>query len=182
MREISSTQFRFYNHISPASSSRSYESDVIDIFIDGAMSAIERIKSFFENFFNRLEHGTSSKIQEEFSYPTETSLQPFDFLYRLTIENSDEIINYLSRNNEIINSVLSGCRLAANNFDSDTQLSLELYSDPEYGDESLRLYVRQENYENEIMDKIDQIYNSYHKNLIGLSADFFVTTDFQLPH
>jgi len=181
MTEISSAQFTICNHIPPASGSRSYESDVINIFIEGAISAIKKIKDFLESFFNRPEYSTSSKVQEKFSYPTETSLKSFNFLNRLTIKNVDEIINFLSENNDIIVPVLHGCMLAVNNFDSDTQLSLELYSDPEYGDESLRLYVRQENYENEIMDKIDQIYNSYHKDLIGLSAEFFVTTDFQLP-
>ena len=181
MTEISSARFTICNHIPQASGSRSYESDVIDIFIDDAISASEKIRDFLESFFNRPEHSTSSKIQEEFSYPTETSLKSFNFLNRLTIKNADEIINFLSENNEIIVPVLHGCMLAASNFDSDTQLSLELYSDPEYGDESLRLYVRQENYDNKIMDKIDQIYNSYHKDLMGLSTDFFVTTDFQLP-
>jgi|GEM_PF-4579170 len=181
MTGVSSAQVTIWDPIHSKYSSLDYEPNTINILIDGATSALEKVKRFLESVSNRLEQSTSSIFQEGFSYSTETSLYSLNYLNRLTIKNVDYIISFLSRNNEIIVPVLYGCKLAADNFDLNTQLSLEIYSDPEYGDESLRLYVRQEDYEDEIMDKIDQIYKYYHKDLIGLSADFFVTTDFQPP-
>ena len=62
-----------------------------------------------------------------------------------------------------------------------TELSLELYHDPEIDDDHLTLYVRQEPYSERTRETIDEIGRAIRPVLRKASAWFSVTTDFRAP-
>ena len=73
------------------------------------------------------------------------------------------------------------CEETRNRFSLSTQLSLELYRDPEIDDQYLTLYVRQKKYEKNIMDIIEEIQSIYIDKLVDKIGYFLFTTDFQFP-
>ena len=60
-----------------------------------------------------------------------------------------------------------------------TQLSLEVYHDPEIEDEYLTLYVRQADYDEHVLSTIEDIRAGYEGELAGRSGWLLVTTDFR---
>jgi len=79
-------------------------------------------------------------------------------------------------------SVLSAaCGGALKEFGSSAQLSLQVYRDPEIEDEYLTLYVRQERYDDDLLDKIDNVCAQYRQQLSRTSGWLILTTDFRTP-
>ena len=72
-----------------------------------------------------------------------------------------EVIDYLVKHRDLYDITLLACLLAENTFGNNSQISLKLYHDPEISDEYLTLYIRQEDYDPEIIDKIDAISQEY---------------------
>jgi hypothetical protein len=66
-------------------------------------------------------------------------------------------------------------------FGSATELSLELYRDPEIDDRYLTLYLRQESYSSDFIDRIDAVCAEFHSRLETAEGYFLVTTDFRRP-
>jgi len=97
------------------------------------------------------------------------------------IPNPEEVKNYLYHYPDIADVVESACIETRNRFKPSTQLSLELYRDPEIDDEYLTLYIRQKEYDDNIMDIIEDIWLIYSDELVLRSGDFLVTTDFDYP-
>jgi hypothetical protein len=100
---------------------------------------------------------------------------------QVIVPNPEEVCDYLSRYPDIIELVMLACEETRNRFLLSTQLSLELYRDPEIDDEYLTLYVRQKEYEKDIMDKIEEIRLSYSDDLADKTSYLLLTTDFQFP-
>lgn len=98
----------------------------------------------------------------------------------IMIPQPAEVRGYLLRYPDIIDLLMSVCKIARERFEMHTQLSLEVYHDPEIDDEYPTLYVRQENYDEQILDKIESICVEYEKAIAGKSGWLLVTTDFQL--
>jgi len=71
--------------------------------------------------------------------------------------------------------VLFAANRARSRFKSAVQLSLEVYHDPEIDDQYLALYVRQEEYDDNIFDVIDGISEEY-ENMLSESEGWFVLT------
>ncbi len=109
--------------------------------------------------------------------------QFFDQLqqHQIVVPQPMEVRDYLDRYTDMIDLVLSVCKKARERFVVPTQLSLELYCDPEIDDEYLALYVRQENYEADILDKIESISAPFDAKLAAKSGWLLVTTDFSPP-
>jgi hypothetical protein len=99
----------------------------------------------------------------------------------IEIQNVAEVKYYLRSHEDILDLVCGVCKGVREHFPSNTQLSLEVYHDPEMDDEYLTLYVRQEEYETDILRKIKVILSGYSDFLKGKSGWFLVTTDFQPP-
>lgn len=99
----------------------------------------------------------------------------------ITIPRPSEVRDYLIRYSDMTDLVLSVCGLTRQQFDSQVQLSLEVYHDPEIEDEYLTLYVRQRNYDEDILGTIEDIYAQYEGKLTGKSGWFLMTTDFRSP-
>ena len=99
----------------------------------------------------------------------------------ITIPRPSEVRDYLISYPDMTDLLLSACDLARQQFDSQVQLSLEVYHDPEIEDEYLTLYIRQQNYDEDILDTIEDICALYEGKLAGKSGWFLVTTDFRSP-
>jgi hypothetical protein len=97
------------------------------------------------------------------------------------IPNVEEVHNYLIRYPDIIELVEFACNETRKRFNLPTQLSLEVYHDPEIDDEYLTLYVRQEKYDYSAMDIIQKIRTVYREEYSIESGYFIVTTDFNFP-
>lgn len=100
---------------------------------------------------------------------------------QIVIPNPEEVSDYLRQYPDIIDLVEFACEETRSHFLLPTQLSLELYRDPESDDEYLTLYVRQEKYEEDIMDVIEDVWSTYEHELTTKLGDFLITTDFDFP-
>lgn len=99
----------------------------------------------------------------------------------IKIPKPAEVRDYLLRCSDLTNILPLVCRIARERFGMYTQLSLEVYHDPEIEDEYLTLYVRQEHYDKGVLDTIEDICTQYEGKLAGKSGWLLVTTDFRPP-
>jgi hypothetical protein len=89
---------------------------------------------------------------------------------------------YLSKFPNLIEILSPVCKLTREKFQPEnTQLSLEVTKDFSEDTEYLILYVRQEQYDEQIMEKIDDVCSTYGEKLIGKHGWLLVTTDFCPP-
>ena len=105
------------------------------------------------------------------------SLQPMQIM----ITNQAAVRDYLLCYSDMIDLLPILLRVTRERFEIPTQLSLEVYRDPETDDEYLTLYIRQENYDANIMEIIEDIRAEYYKHLTGKSGWLHLTTDFRPP-
>jgi|GEM_PF-1489539 len=128
-----------------------------------------------------LEKWKSAQVSASVASRTEEDLRELRDL-GVKIPNPAEVKEYLRRYDDMLGLVSAVCRVARTEcFPNGTQLSLELYHDPEIEDEYLTLYVRQEDYERDILKKIKAILSGYGDRLADKSGWFLVTTDFEPP-
>ncbi len=71
------------------------------------------------------------------------------------------------------------CARALQEFGDQSELSLEMYHDPEIEDHYLVLYVRQQPYDDKIMERINNIWAPFEAQLSAASGYLLVTTDFR---
>ena len=100
---------------------------------------------------------------------------------KVVVPNISEVLDYLLKYRELTYFVLFAANRARSRFKSAVQLSLEVYHDPEIDDQYLALYVRQEEYDDNIFDVIDEISEEYEDNLPKESGWFILTTDLHPP-
>jgi hypothetical protein len=83
---------------------------------------------------------------------------------------------------ELIDILPSICKLTREKFSlNKAQLFLELDRDIEGQDEQLVLFVRQDHYDDNILEIIDEIRSEYSDSLVGKKAWFIVMTDYAPP-
>lgn len=111
----------------------------------------------------------------------ESSLQRLIQYTGLEIYKPDEVVDYLLRYRGIYDATLFACLLTAETFPRDRQISIELYHDPEVSDEYISIYIRQNKYDPDIIEKIDAICREYEPALEGQNGWILVTTDFSPP-
>jgi hypothetical protein len=99
----------------------------------------------------------------------------------IRIPRPAEVRDYLTRYPDVIASVRNASAVAVPAFAGKAVLSLELYVDPEIEDRYLTLYVRQNTYDQDIMERIERVWESYDCELDASSGWFLITTDFQPP-
>lgn len=100
---------------------------------------------------------------------------------RITLPHPAEVRDYLRGHDDMTDLLLSVGNAARQRFGMDSQLSLEVYHDPEAEDEYLTLYVRQKNYGARILDTIEEICSQYQAELGESSGWLLITTDFSPP-
>ena len=95
--------------------------------------------------------------------------------------NPGGVVNYLRANPGLYDAVLYACMLTEEAFGRRAQITLDVYSDPEIEDEYLTIYVRQHQYDPDIMEQIDAICDQYEAALGDQQGWIVVTTDFRPP-
>jgi hypothetical protein len=73
------------------------------------------------------------------------------------------------------------CSKLIKTFSDDAKLFLEIYRDPEIHDEYLTIYIRKNEYEKMILDRIDEAMSEFEPALGSASGWLLVTTDFMRP-
>ena len=99
----------------------------------------------------------------------------------IRIPKPNYVREYLLRYPDLINILPYVSKMVRERVGLYTQLSLEVYHDPEIEDEYLTLYIRQEHYDENILNIIEDIRTQYEEKLIGRSGWFLLTTDFRPP-
>ena len=99
----------------------------------------------------------------------------------IKIPNIVAIREYLYKYDDMLELVERVCVYTRWFFPVSTELSLEVYRDPEVDDEHLSLYVRQRPYNKNLMAMLKAITVSYLDELAFKSGWLSVTTDFRFP-
>ncbi len=100
---------------------------------------------------------------------------------KIIIPQSNKVREYLLRFPDMIHLTPFVCKIVWDRFWSSAQLSVEVYHDPEIEDEHIIIYVRQGNYDADIMDTLQELHSQYEAELTGKSGWLLVTTDFRPP-
>ncbi|MGB9720334.1 MAG: hypothetical protein ACPL28_02490 [bacterium] len=100
---------------------------------------------------------------------------------KISIPEPAEVRNYLLVYPDMINILLPVFNKITEKFNTSAQISLEVYEDPEINDKYLTAYIRQETYNENIMDLIDEISSECESLLANSTGWLLITTDFQSP-
>ncbi len=101
--------------------------------------------------------------------------------YQVEIPEPVKVRDYLSRYPDLANLLPFVCRVALERLGVETELSLEVYHDPEIEDVHLALYIRQKTYDENLLDIIKEIRKQYSSYLTRVSGWLHLTTDFCPP-
>ena len=100
----------------------------------------------------------------------------------LSFINDQAALDYLVRHPAVRRPLMEVWSAALKEFRPDAEISVELFSEPDEDDEYLTLYVRQEEYQDDILDRIDAIRAQLRRSPSANTGRVFLTTDFQPPH
>lgn len=95
--------------------------------------------------------------------------------------NRDDLETYVALHPELACLLDEICKKVRAVFGASAELSLELYHDLESSDRCVTLYVRQEPYTPDIIDRIETACAEFDRAREAMSGDFLVTTDFRRP-
>jgi hypothetical protein len=115
------------------------------------------------------------------SHEVERALTEVNRRYAARTPAADPVRDYLLRFSDLLPVVVRTCRAVSERFGKEAEISLEVYRDPEFDDEYLTLYVRQDPYDEDILETLDRIGEEERRALSGASGWLLVTTDFQPP-
>jgi hypothetical protein len=73
------------------------------------------------------------------------------------------------------------CERARQEFPQPDELAIQVYHDPEFKDEYLTLYIRQQRYEADILARIERLSDALGGQLEQTSGYLLLTTDFASP-
>jgi hypothetical protein len=99
----------------------------------------------------------------------------------ILIPHPDSLRNYLLQHLDMLNVLPFVCKIAVDRAGSSSQLSLEIYRDPEIQDEYLTLYIRRSQYDESINTLIDAITIECREYFNNSEGWLIVTTDFRPP-
>ncbi|MBP2134511.1 hypothetical protein J2128_002477 [Methanomicrobium sp. W14] len=146
------------------------------------------ISLFSDTNTEYLEQILGQKESEEYMYDSSscynniepTLLYLADYL-GMRLQNAEGVIDYITKHPGMFDVVLYACLLACEEFNADSQVSLELYNDNESSDKYLTIYIRQEHYVDDIIEKMDSICDEYEAELADQSGWLLLTTDYKPP-
>jgi hypothetical protein len=98
---------------------------------------------------------------------------------KIMVPQPDSLRNYSLQHLDMLSFLPLVSKIVVDRVDSASQLSLQVYHDPEIQDEYLTLYVRQPQYGESINRLIDEITAEYQEYLGDSSGWLIVTTDFR---
>ena len=99
--------------------------------------------------------------------------------FDVCIRNADDVEGYVAEHPTLRSLLPRICEQARVEFGRDTELTLELYRDPEIDDRYLTLLVRQPQYDANIVERLDQLAAQFADELDRCTGDLLVTTDFR---
>jgi hypothetical protein len=99
----------------------------------------------------------------------------------IRIPKQPAVQRFLSSHRPLAKLIVPICQKVRNRFDPTFELSLEHYREPEIDDEYLTLYVRQDQYDISIMDRIDSVREALAEDLERVAGLLLITTDFAPP-
>jgi hypothetical protein len=100
----------------------------------------------------------------------------------VNIPRKEEVRRYLAGHTEGLPVLVPIVARARQEFPVPAQLSLELYQDPETGEQDLKLYVRQASYEQGFWSRLLKICEPFEEDFAAMSAGWLhVTTDYRSP-
>ena len=97
------------------------------------------------------------------------------------LNHTTTVRRYLAEHPDIQRPLEVLCQAAVREFGANAELSVELFADPEESDEYLTLYVRQHEYADDLLDRIEAFDDEQGSLFDGCSASVLVNTDFQPP-
>jgi hypothetical protein len=97
----------------------------------------------------------------------------------IKIPSYENVCHFLIHNPDAVEAMLVLCETTAKEFSADSQLSLESYAEAE--GRHLTLYVRQEHYDDKIMNRIEATWIKCEEIISDKSGWIHITTDFQPP-
>ena len=100
---------------------------------------------------------------------------------KILVGRQSELTDYLKEYPDLTQVIQLACEKAREEFVIPDQLSLEIFFDPESDDKYPTLYVRQEVYNEDIMDRIEKVSETFESFLEKSESWFLVTTDFANP-
>ena len=99
----------------------------------------------------------------------------------IVIPDPAAVCDYLLHHEDLVDFLICTCEIVSDRLREVSQLSLELYEDPEIEDRHLTLYARHERYEQHLLDTMDAVSAEFEGELAGKSGWFLLTTDFRPP-
>jgi hypothetical protein len=99
----------------------------------------------------------------------------------ILIPDVAEVRNYLCEYDDIVDLTLYLCKITKDKLNQEAQLALEVFHDPECDHRTLTLYVRQESYNDDLIQKLDELDDLYCDKLADKKGYILVMTDFQNP-
>jgi hypothetical protein len=99
----------------------------------------------------------------------------------IIIKNKLEVEDYFKEFPNLKKIVLEICRQANKEFGHNSELSLEMYFDPEIPYKYLTLLVRKEKYYSNFIKEIWKFRKKFHKQMSGIEGQILVTTDYEYP-
>ena len=97
----------------------------------------------------------------------------------MVVPNQPDVAGYLAGHSALQSLLPRICERVRAEFGDDAELSLELYRDPEIEDRYLTLYVRQDRYDANIVERLDQLGEQFADVLERCTGDVLLTTDFR---
>ncbi|MBI4319480.1 MAG: hypothetical protein HY675_13415 [Chloroflexi bacterium] len=97
------------------------------------------------------------------------------------ISNAEEVRNYLIIHPGLASVLPAVCETARRRLGDATQLSLELYHDPEIDYEYLALYARRKDYDTSLLTELRKIASEHRDQIDHAGGRLLVTTDLQPP-
>jgi len=101
--------------------------------------------------------------------------------YCVQIPKRNEVALYLGEHRQLGRLLPEVCAKVRKAIGPNAELSLEVYRDPEIDDRYLTLYVRQTNYDDSTMDRIETIGSQFNSRLEKVTGYLLLTTDFHRP-
>lgn len=99
----------------------------------------------------------------------------------ILIPNVSEVQAYLVRYPQLAQLLPGVCAGISEELTADTELSLELYADPETDDRYLTLYARKHTYEANFLYRLQEVSERFFDCLEGIPGYILLTTDFSGP-
>jgi hypothetical protein len=101
--------------------------------------------------------------------------------FGILIPDQEEVSNYLIEHQDLIDLLPLVAQITRKHIGDTPQLSIGISTDPEGGESHLSLYIRMQQYSDDIFNKINAIESEYIDKLTGKSGWIIVTTDFKSP-